>query len=502
MASRKIVTNSTYDYSGKLITTYYPGNTFSITNAYYPGSNLLHTVTGSNAGDISTVVENGITYNYSYDNLHRLHTETNNGGYGALTMAYDGLGDITTKSVGSTTLSYHYDSSLPKHAVKYINSTSYSFDYDNNGNMTDGWDFSTPSSPKTRTLVYNADNMPTSITYNGSTTSFMYDGTGARAKKTGSTTTYYTGDHYETIGGVATKYIFAGNLRVAEISGSTVSYFHKDHLGSSTVTTNASGAVVESANYEPFGSMRAHTGTTTSSYKFTDQELDGENGLYNYAARLYDPVMGRFITPDSIIPHPYNPQSLNRYSYCLNNPLIYTDPTGHALWDIAVDGQIIGSFWGSVTEFYPVVNTDNSSYTQNSSSVMTGNPSDDEDVSLSQNMSRNKKAVNGYDGVLMAYEICPPEEFDTVEKAQSAMQVDNLMWQKNYGVEFASNVIESKTKDKFTYVIPYYGGTTKDWKYSVSIKIFQVHYPLDMFILTIIVVCMDLLRIMIGGRLS
>jgi hypothetical protein len=101
---------------------------------------------------------------------------------------------------------------------------------------------------------------------------------------------------------------------------------------------------------------------------------------------------------------------------------------------------------------------------------MTGNSSDDEDVSLSQNMSRHKKAVNGYDGVLMAYEICPPEEFDKVEKAESAMQVDNLMWQKKYGVEFASNVIESKTKGKFTYVIPYYGGTNKDWKYSVSIK--------------------------------
>jgi RHS repeat-associated protein len=79
----------------------------------------------------------------------------------------------------------------------------------------------------------------------------------------------------------------------------------------------------------PFGSQRSHSGTNTSDYRFTDQELDAENGLYNYNARLYDPFIGRFISPDMIVPDPYNPQSLNRYTYCLNNPLIYIDPSGH-----------------------------------------------------------------------------------------------------------------------------------------------------------------------------
>jgi len=62
----------------------------------------------------------------------------------------------------------------------------------------------------------------------------------------------------------------------------------------------------------------------------TDQEHDTETGLYNYNARLYDPVIGQFISADSIIPQKFNPQSLNRYSYCLNNPLIYNDPNGHS----------------------------------------------------------------------------------------------------------------------------------------------------------------------------
>ncbi|MFC1953475.1 RHS repeat-associated core domain-containing protein, partial [Chloroflexota bacterium] len=61
---------------------------------------------------------------------------------------------------------------------------------------------------------------------------------------------------------------------------------------------------------------------------FTGQRLDG-TGLYYYNARYYDPEIGRFISPDTIIPNPANPQSFNRYSYVLNNPLRYTDPTGH-----------------------------------------------------------------------------------------------------------------------------------------------------------------------------
>jgi len=76
--------------------------------------------------------------------------------------------------------------------------------------------------------------------------------------------------------------------------------------------------------------MREHSGTDASAYKFTDQELDAETGLYNYDARLYDPLIGRFISADTIVPNYRNPQSLNRYRYCLNNPLIYTDPSGHA----------------------------------------------------------------------------------------------------------------------------------------------------------------------------
>ncbi len=76
--------------------------------------------------------------------------------------------------------------------------------------------------------------------------------------------------------------------------------------------------------------MRTTSGTLSTDYTFTGQKLDASTGLMYYGARYYDAAIGRFAQPDSIVPNPYNPQSLNRYSYTLNNPVKYTDPSGHS----------------------------------------------------------------------------------------------------------------------------------------------------------------------------
>ncbi|MBC7227550.1 MAG: RHS repeat-associated core domain-containing protein, partial [Thermoflexales bacterium] len=61
------------------------------------------------------------------------------------------------------------------------------------------------------------------------------------------------------------------------------------------------------------------------------QRWDAALGLYDYRARYYDPALGRFISADTIVPNPGNPQDLNRYAYVRNNPLRYTDPSGHCV---------------------------------------------------------------------------------------------------------------------------------------------------------------------------
>ena len=88
--------------------------------------------------------------------------------------------------------------------------------------------------------------------------------------------------------------------------------------------------------YYPFGRVQTtspQAGTFQVSRQFTGQVLDAETGLYYYNARYYDPELGRFIQADTIIPDLSDPQSYNRYSYVRNNPLRYTDPTGHSWYD-------------------------------------------------------------------------------------------------------------------------------------------------------------------------
>ena len=75
--------------------------------------------------------------------------------------------------------------------------------------------------------------------------------------------------------------------------------------------------------------MRYTPGTQRTDYSFTGQRLDDSTDFLYYGARYYDPALRRFISGDTIVPNPGNPQSLNRYSYVLNNPVRYTDPTGH-----------------------------------------------------------------------------------------------------------------------------------------------------------------------------
>ncbi|MCX6013533.1 MAG: RHS repeat-associated core domain-containing protein [Chloroflexi bacterium] len=80
--------------------------------------------------------------------------------------------------------------------------------------------------------------------------------------------------------------------------------------------------------YLPFGDWRFSSGSIPTDQKFTGQRLD-DTSLYYYGACYYDADLGRFISPDTVIPDPSNSQALNRYSYCFNNPLKFNDPTGH-----------------------------------------------------------------------------------------------------------------------------------------------------------------------------
>lgn len=145
---------------------------------------------------------------------------------------------------------------------------------------------------------------------------------------------------------VTHKHYIAG-VAVVTLSGSTwaTQYLHRDHLGSVTAITDHTGTVIERFAYDPWGKRRFPDGAPdpngtirgdptlafATDRGFTNHEhLDGL-GLIHMNGRIFDPTLARFTSADPHIQHPGNMQSYNRYSYVLNNPLIYTDPTGYFL---------------------------------------------------------------------------------------------------------------------------------------------------------------------------
>jgi RHS repeat-associated protein len=107
-----------------------------------------------------------------------------------------------------------------------------------------------------------------------------------------------------------------------------VNWLHGDHLGSTSLATDGVGEQVSRQLYYPFGEVRWASAEMPTDFGYTGQRLDG-TGLMFYHARYYAPTLGRFVSADTIVPKPGEPQYLNRYSYVRNNPLRYVDPSGH-----------------------------------------------------------------------------------------------------------------------------------------------------------------------------
>lgn len=307
-------------------------------------------------GNITTLTDNvrSNIRSYTYDDLDRLTQAANvpakGGGYTTFNYQYDSIGNMTYKS-GMGVMTYGLNAG--PHAL--TSAGGYSYQYDVNGNMTVG---------KNKTLEYDVENRLTKVTELGTINTFLYDGDGGRVRKAiddgGGTivTTMYIGSLFEKDSdGTTRKHIFAGANRVSTMSlqGSQppqAIYYHSDHLGSSSIISDASGNQISHYEYDPYGLVVQTEGSDSVRHKFTGKELD-KTGLYFYGARYYDSQIGRFVTADTIVQSPYDPQNLNRYSYCRNNPIKYIDPTGHR-WGTFLR-SFIGAFVGGVVTGLAVV---------------------------------------------------------------------------------------------------------------------------------------------------
>jgi RHS repeat-associated protein len=182
-------------------------------------------------------------------------------------------------------------------------------------------------------------------------TRFEYSSDGPVAvKKQGSHQETYVNDLYECAGRHCSAYIFKDDVRVARIDDDgQILWYHADHLRSTRVVTGASGAVKESIRYRPFGTSTSSEAASSSvSQRFVGERFDPKTGIYLLGARLYDPDLGRFLQPDRVIPSMFNPQSLNAYSYALNNPVSFFDPRGLVQMDSSDSGGE-REHWGNET---------------------------------------------------------------------------------------------------------------------------------------------------------
>ncbi len=305
-----------------------PTNLLNLSYSYDPAGNVL-SIADANASGTQT-------QSFTYDSLDRLITAAASGGtggtYGTQTYTLDSVGRINA----TTALGYYTYNALPtgcsagSYARRHLavtNAGSYSYGYDCNGNVT-----TRTVGSSVYVLSYDPENRLTGVS-GAATANMLYDGDGSRVRATiGGLTTTYLSNYYEWTGTAGVKYYYAGSERVAmRDAGGTLYFLLGDHLGSTSKVATATGGLVSELRYGPWGDTRYSSGTTPTNFHFTGQRQDsGLGGIYYYGARWYDPYLNRWLQPDTIVPGAGNPQALDRYTYSLNSPTNYTDPSGHS----------------------------------------------------------------------------------------------------------------------------------------------------------------------------
>ncbi len=330
-------------------------------------------------GNLLSVADSVLgTWSYTSDHLNRLLTGTALAGpYSSvgLSWAYDGFGNRWGQAVsGSPSSGMPFpqpwtaspDSTANDNRIGSTSMSSSGWTYDNAGNVTfDG----------NNSYAYDAEErlcaVESTLTGGPSYTGYLYDGDGNRIAK-GSinglncnlSNNGFTlqSSYVRNAGGQEGEWngagawvhtnVFAGGALLATYSsvGNDTYFAFQDWLGTKRAEISPDGCLEAWASL-PYGDDLTPSGNCpdATEHHFTGKERDTESGNDYFPARYYASSMGRWMSPDwgpAAMPVPYanleNPQSLNLYSYVLNNPLSHTDPTGH---ECTVDGEKHGGLW-------------------------------------------------------------------------------------------------------------------------------------------------------------
>lgn len=303
----------------------------------------------------------GTDYSQAYGYTSgRLTSATAPGLWGNAAYGYDASGNLTSNEGVTLTYAAHRPVSGSAQGKSVYTAT-----YDANGNLMTrvagdanlkfGWD-----------AANRLASVTSGVTGSPLLSGMVYDHNGKRLRKIDSSgvTSFYPDPAFvvTSVGGAVqyTKNIVVGGAPIAAVttvaSGQPATpppgtptpgtlYFHSDHLGSTSITTDASGKLSTRMAYRPYGAVFTPgiSGPDNFLPKFQGTELDAASRLNYFQARYYDPVVGRFISPDSQLGSQlYQVDALNRFAFAVNNPVTFTDPTGHNVWQ-SIAGALIGA---------------------------------------------------------------------------------------------------------------------------------------------------------------
>ncbi len=231
----------------------------------------------ANNGNITGIINNldaNKNKSYTYDSLNRLTIA--NGQWGAITYAYDSVGNRTyeTTDTGNTA----YDCAANKLAATTGQKT-FSFNYDNDGNTT---------TENTRQYIYNQNQRLTRVTDTdtGVLAEYIYNGKGQRSEKWIPSQNKCTIFHYDqnglliaestSAGNIKAEYVYLNGQPLAKIENNNIYYYHNDHLGTPMLMTDGSGNAVWQGEFKPFGEPLSITGSITNNLRFPGQYYDSE----------------------------------------------------------------------------------------------------------------------------------------------------------------------------------------------------------------------------------
>ncbi len=356
---------------------------------------------------------------FVYDSINRLkNSETRIDGTLVRTLStqYDKLGNIlakTSSNASDTNVSgyqYGQGGNAGRNAVSYVSvdGAAYNLYYDNNGAITT-YD---AASGDDKWVTWNGRHLPTEVTVGSSKSTqtptardrFKYGPNGQRfyresawwdesSQSVHSEKAFIVGNYEDLLPANDPDYQRIQKVQIessvqhialtylAGVSVGTFEYIHRDHLGSVEKVTDESGNVILSSSFDAFGSRRDSTWQSeisandletilssqglTTKRGFTGHEHLDRTGLIHMNGRLYDPVLGRFLSSDPFVQAPSNSQSWNRYSYVFNSPVNFTDPSGYMGirqkfpdagggrssdgWDVYVLGSQVGSGFSEIS---------------------------------------------------------------------------------------------------------------------------------------------------------